>query len=33
VHWPVGWTGRLLHAMSGIGPDRLSRFLARRVAV
>jgi NAD(P)-dependent dehydrogenase (short-subunit alcohol dehydrogenase family) len=32
VHWPVGWTGRLLHAMSGIGPDRLSRFLAHRVA-
>ena len=32
VHWPVGWMAHLLHAMSGAGPDRVSRFVARRLA-
>jgi NAD(P)-dependent dehydrogenase (short-subunit alcohol dehydrogenase family) len=32
VHWPVGWTARLLHTMGGMGPDRVSRFLASRIA-
>jgi NAD(P)-dependent dehydrogenase (short-subunit alcohol dehydrogenase family) len=32
VHWPVGWTARLLHAMGGMGPDRISRFVASRIA-
>lgn len=32
VHWPVGWMARWLHALSGMGPDRLSRFLARLIA-
>jgi NAD(P)-dependent dehydrogenase (short-subunit alcohol dehydrogenase family) len=32
VHWPVGWMARLLHALGGAGPDRVSRFVARRIA-
>jgi NADP-dependent 3-hydroxy acid dehydrogenase YdfG len=32
VHWPVGLGARLLHAMNGAGPDRLARFVARRIA-
>jgi hypothetical protein len=32
VHWPVGWMARLMHAMGGMGPDRVSRFVARRIA-
>jgi NAD(P)-dependent dehydrogenase (short-subunit alcohol dehydrogenase family) len=32
VHWPVGWMARLLHAIGGAGPDRVSRFVARRLA-
>jgi NADP-dependent 3-hydroxy acid dehydrogenase YdfG len=32
VHWPVGWMARLLHAMGGAGPDRVNRFVARRIA-
>jgi NAD(P)-dependent dehydrogenase (short-subunit alcohol dehydrogenase family) len=32
VHWPVGWMARLLHAMGGMGPDRVSRLLAHRIA-
>jgi NAD(P)-dependent dehydrogenase (short-subunit alcohol dehydrogenase family) len=32
VHWPVGLMSKLLHAVSGVAPDRVSRYLARRVA-
>jgi NAD(P)-dependent dehydrogenase (short-subunit alcohol dehydrogenase family) len=32
VHWPVGWMARLLHAMGGMAPDRVSRFMAYRIA-
>ena len=32
VHWPVGWMARLLHAMGGMAPDRVSRFMAHRIA-
>lgn len=32
VHWTVGWMARLLHGMSGMAPDRISRFVARRIA-
>lgn len=32
VHWPVGWMARLLHAMSGMAPDSISRFIAHRIA-
>jgi NADP-dependent 3-hydroxy acid dehydrogenase YdfG len=32
VHWPVGLGAKLLHAMNGAGPDRLARFVARRIA-
>ena len=32
VHWPVGLPAKLLHAMNGAGPDRLARFVARRIA-
>lgn len=32
VHWPAGVPARLLHAFSGAVPDRVARFLARRIA-
>jgi NAD(P)-dependent dehydrogenase (short-subunit alcohol dehydrogenase family) len=32
VHWPVGWMARLMHAMGGMGPDRISRYVASRIA-
>jgi NAD(P)-dependent dehydrogenase (short-subunit alcohol dehydrogenase family) len=32
VHWPVGLGAKLMHAMNGAGPDRLARFVARRIA-
>jgi NAD(P)-dependent dehydrogenase (short-subunit alcohol dehydrogenase family) len=32
VHWPVGWMARLLRAMGGMAPDRVSRFMAYRIA-
>jgi NADP-dependent 3-hydroxy acid dehydrogenase YdfG len=32
VHWPVGLGAKLLHALNGAGPDRLARFVARRIA-
>jgi NAD(P)-dependent dehydrogenase (short-subunit alcohol dehydrogenase family) len=32
VHSPVGWMARLLHGVSGMGPDRFSRFVASRLA-
>jgi NAD(P)-dependent dehydrogenase (short-subunit alcohol dehydrogenase family) len=32
VHWPVGWGAVLMHALNGAAPDRVARFLARRIA-
>jgi NAD(P)-dependent dehydrogenase (short-subunit alcohol dehydrogenase family) len=32
VHWPVGFAARLMHALNGAAPDRVARFLARRIA-
>jgi hypothetical protein len=32
VHWPVGWMARVMHALGGMGPDRVSRFVASRLA-
>jgi NAD(P)-dependent dehydrogenase (short-subunit alcohol dehydrogenase family) len=32
VHWPVGRMARLLHAMGGLAADRVSRFIASRIA-
>lgn len=32
VHWPVGWMARLVHGMSGMAPDSISRFIAHRIA-
>ncbi|HYD95874.1 MAG TPA: SDR family oxidoreductase [Noviherbaspirillum sp.] len=32
VHWPVGLRSKLLHGLSGLGPDRLSRYIAWRIA-
>lgn len=32
VHWPVGFRAKLFHALNGAGPDRLARFIARRIA-
>lgn len=33
VHWPVGLQGVLMHRLTGMIPDRVSRFFARQLAV
>lgn len=32
VHWPVGYMASWLFRLTSMGPDRLSRFIARRIA-
>jgi hypothetical protein len=32
VHWPVGFLATWLFRLTSMGPDRLSRFIARRIA-
>ena len=32
VHWPVGFIATWLLRLTSLGPDRLSRFVARRIA-
>ena len=32
VHWPVGAMSRWLYRLTRLGPDRLNRFIAKRIA-
>jgi hypothetical protein len=32
VHWPVGFMAAWLFRLTSLTPDRLSRFVARRIA-
>jgi NADP-dependent 3-hydroxy acid dehydrogenase YdfG len=32
VHWPVGMFGVWMHRLSGMTPERISRFIARQIA-